>query len=255
MTDKKNHKKWELISPYVIAIVILIILWWLLALIINKPALPPPEKAFLEFYYQTVNQGLLFHGWVSFYRVAISLILAFSLGMPLGIFLGKNKKIDALISPMIYLTYPIPKVVFLPVLLVLLGYGDGSKIFLITLIVFYQILVTTRDAARGIDPEIVMSVKSLGAGSWHLYWHVYFLGCLPEILTALRIALGTAIAVLFIAEAYATQEGLGYFIMDAMGRINYARMFAGIIAMGMLGFILYLALDIVEKILCRWKNL
>ncbi|MEW6622699.1 MAG: ABC transporter permease [Bacillota bacterium] len=251
-SDKKLGIKQ--VSPYAVSAVMLIVLWWGLSLVINKPALPTPAAAFKEFYNQLYH-GLFFHAWVSFYRIGASLVLALLLGVPIGIILGRHKRLDSYIAPMIYLTYPIPKIVFLPVLLILLGYGDSSKIFLITLIVFYQIMVTTRDAARGIDPGYIMSVKSLGAGNGHLYWHVYFLGCLPEILTALRIALGTAIAVLFIAEAYATQEGLGYFIMDSMGRISYSRMFAGIIGMGLLGFILYLGLDFLEKILCRWKHL
>ena len=247
-------KNKNFVLSYILALIFIILGWWVLAIIVDRPALPTPNKALIEFYKQ-LSQGLLFHAWVSFYRIGVSLLLALILGIPLGIILGKHKKIDSLIAPMIYLTYPIPKIVFLPVLLILLGYGDVSKIFLITLIVFFQILVTTRDAARSIDTELIMSVNSLGAKNWHLYWHVYFLGCLPEILTALRIALGTAIAVLFIAEAYATQEGLGFFIMDSMGRFNYVRMFSGIIGMGLLGFILYLFINIFEKVCCKWKHL
>lgn len=241
-------------QSYVVAVGVVLILWWVFSVLINKPVLPTPGAALMEFYYQ-LQIGLAYHTWVSFYRISLSLLLALAIGIPLGILLGTHKSLDSYIAPMIYLTYPIPKIVFLPVLLILLGYGDSSKIFLITLIVFYQILVTTRDAARGIDPGLIMSVKSLGAGYWHLYFHVYFLGCLPEILTALRVALGTAIAVLFIAEAYATQEGLGYFIMDSMGRFNYSRMFAGIIGMALLGFFMYLVIDLIEKLLCRWKHL
>lgn len=249
--SSNNRNRW---LSYTAAIVFLILAWWLIAVLINKPALPPPVKAFAEFYNQ-IGQGLLFHAWVSLYRIVISLAIALVLGIPSGIILGQNQKIDSFIAPVVYLTYPIPKVVFLPVLIILMGYGDTSKVFLITLIVFYQVLVTTRDASRNIDPQLIMSVRSLGAVNRHLYWHVYFLGCLPEILTALRIALGTSIAVLFIAEAYATQEGLGFFIMDSLGRFDHTRMFAGIIAMGTLGFLLYILLDILEKVLCPWKFL
>ncbi|WP_084296056.1 ABC transporter permease [Desulfitibacter alkalitolerans] len=241
-------------QSYIIAVAVLLVIWWVVSVLINKPVLPTPGAALLEFYFQ-LQMGLVHHAWVSFYRIGVSLFLALVIGVPLGILLGTHKRLDSYIAPMVYLTYPIPKIVFLPVLLILLGYGDSSKIFLITLIVFYQILVTTRDAARGIDPGLIMSVKSLGAGYWHLYFHVYFLGCLPEILTALRVALGTAIAVLFIAEAYATQEGLGYFIMDSMGRFNYSRMFAGIIGMALLGFFMYIVIDLFEKVFCRWKHL
>jgi len=156
---------------------------------------------------------------------------------------------------MIYLTYPVPKVVLLPVFLIILGIGDVSKIVLITLIAFYLILVTTRDAAKNLERGYISSVQSLGAGSWDLYIHVFLPGCLPAILTSLRLGLGTAMAVLFLVETYATQEGIGFFIMDSMSRLNYEDMFAGIIGMGLMGFFLYLILDKVENLLCRWVKL
>ncbi len=248
--DKITRKlHWQL---YLTAVLTLLVFWWLISLLVNKPVLPPPVDALKELYVQ-LRMGLARHVWVSFYRISLSLVFALVLGIPAGILLGHHRGLDKYTAPMIYLTYPIPKIVFLPVLLVIMGYGDNSKIFLITLIVFYQILVTTRDATKNIDPGLVMSVKSLGARNWHLYFHVYFLGCLPEILTALRIALGTSIAVLFMAEAYATQEGLGYFIMDSMGMFNYSRMFAGIIGMGLLGLSIYLVIDVIESFLCKWR--
>ena len=251
---EKSINRIFLWKPYFISVAVLLILWWLVSGLINKPVLPPPGVALLEFFNQ-MQMGMAIHAWVSLYRIGVSLLFALIIGIPLGILLGTHKRLDSYIAPMIYITYPIPKIVFLPVLLILLGVGDSSKIFLISLIVFYQILVTTRDATRGIDPGLIMSVKSLGARNWHLYYHVYFLGCLPEIFTALRVALGTSIAVLFITEAYATQEGLGYFIMDSMGRFNYSRMFAGIIGMGLLGFLMYIMIDLFEKVFCKWKHL
>jgi taurine transport system permease protein len=228
--------------------------WWLLAWIIGHSALPVPHRAIVSFYRQ-LDQGLLVHVGVSLYRVLVSLALSLLLGVPLGLVLGRNRRLDSFLAPAIYLTFPIPKVVFMPVLFVLLGIGDLSKIVLITLIVFYQVLVTTRDAARHLEEEYVMSVQSLGAGTWELYAHVYFPGCLPEILTSLRLGLGTAMAVLFLTETYATRQGIGYFIMDSLSRMAYADMFAGILAMGLMGFFLYLIIDGLEKRVCLWKSL
>lgn len=230
----------------------LLFLWWILAVMINKPILPLPQNAFYAFVL-ALKGKLWVHIGVSFYRVITSIFLATIMAVPLGLFLGKNQEWDKKIAPSIYLTYPIPKVVFMPVLFVLLGIGNVSKIALITLIVFYQILVTTRDAAKNIEASYLISVKSLGAGSWELYRHVFFPACLPEIITALRIGLGTAMAVLFLAETYATQKGIGYFIMDAFSRMAYNEMFAGIMAMGSMGFVLYYLLDKSEDILCSWK--
>lgn len=156
---------------------------------------------------------------------------------------------------MIYLLYPLPKIVFLPVVMILLGLGDLSKIFLITLVVFFQILVTTRDAARNVSHAKILAVVSLGAGRLDIYRHVIWPAIIPEIFTALRIGSGTAIAVLFFAESFASSEGLGYYIMDAWTRSAYQEMFAGIIAMGLLGYLLYAGLDALDKKICPWKKL
>ena len=155
---------------------------------------------------------------------------------------------------MIFLTYPIPKVVFLPVLLVLLGLGSLSKIALIALIVFFQILVTARDAAKSVPEQSVLSVRSLGASRTDIYRHVVVPAALPDIFTALRIGTGTAVAVLFLAESIAGSNGIGYYIVDAWGRIDYPAMFAGIIGMALLGVVLYELLDALDAWATRWRR-
>lgn len=247
-------KRFEKTLPFFYGVIILLLFWWLLALWLDSPAVPPPGEA-MKSLGESLQGDLLNHLGVSLYRVLVSLILATVLAVPMGIFLGKNPKVDQQAAPLIYLTYPIPKVVLMPVFLILLGMGDTSKIVLITLITFYQILVTTRDGARNLEKGYVSSVKSLGATPWDLYLHVYFPACLPAILTSLRLGLGTALAVLFLAETYATQQGIGFFIMDSLSRMNYEEMFAGIIAMSLMGFVLYVLLDKAEKKFCAWKHL
>jgi len=237
----------------VITLVFLFVSWHLLALILQTPALPPPWDA-LKSLVAIFRSEIASHLGVSLYRVTVSLVIATVLAVPLGLFIGKNKAADRLSAPFIYLTYPIPKVVFLPIFLILLGIGNVSKIVLITLVVFYQILVTTRDAARNLAREYVLSVKSLRASEWEIYRHVYFPACLPAILTSMRLGLGTALAVLFLVETYATREGIGFFIMNSWSSLAYEKMFAGIIAMSLMGFALYLLLDFCEKVLCRWVN-
>lgn len=241
------------IRNILLSVIILLLGWQLLAWAVESPVLPPPLEA-LQALSKVYQKEIQRHLSVSLFRVMASLLIATLLAVPLGLFIGKNKKADVLSAPLIYLTYPVPKVVFLPIFLILLGMGNGSKILLIAFVVFYQILVTTRDAARNVTREYVLSVRSLGAGRWDLYRHVYFPACLPTILTSLRLGLGTAMAVLFLVETYATREGIGFYIMNAWSSLAYDKMFAGIIAMGMMGFVLYLILDGLEKILCRWVN-
>jgi len=236
------------------SIAFLLLGWELLAVMLASPALPRPLPAFITFV-REIPAGLWRHFLISSYRVVLSILLSLALALPCGMVLGREERFDRLAAPLVYLVYPVPKIVFLPVLMVLLGIGDISKIALITLVIFFQILVPVRDAARGINAGVINSVKSLGAGRWDIYKHVVWPAVLPEMLTALRVASGTAIAVLFFSETIVSQEGLGYYLLDAWSRYAYREMFAGIIAMGLLGFIIYMALDCLERKLCPWKFL
>ena len=158
--------------------------------------------------------------------------------------LGQSRVLDRLFSPVIYILYPIPKIVFLPVILLLLGIGNVSKIFIIFLILFFQILVVVRDEASALRPELIYSVRSLGAGRRALFRFVYLPATVPAALTALRVSVGTAIAVLFFAESFATTSGLGYYIIvESWGRLAYPEMYAGVVAMSLLGLLLYFVVD------------
>jgi ABC-type nitrate/sulfonate/bicarbonate transport system permease component len=237
---------------YVGAIVTLLAGWWMLALAVNSPALPGPLVALATF--AAGWGGIWPHILISAARVLAAMAIGTLLAVPLGLVLGRSPRADAVAAPLIFLTYPIPKVVFLPVFFVLLGIGSLPKIALIALIVFFQILVTARDAAKGVPEASVLSVRSLGASRLDVYRHVVVPAALPDIFTALRIGTGTAVAVLFLAETIAGSDGIGWYIGDAWGKIDYPAMFAGILGMGLLGVALYEALDAVEAWATRWRR-
>jgi ABC-type nitrate/sulfonate/bicarbonate transport system permease component len=248
---KNKYLKDDKLLVYSIAIIVFFLAWELLALLLRNPALPRPIPALVSFF-NVLSEGLWKHFLVSTYRVLISLFLGLALAVPLGLYIGRNAKLDKWISPQLYLLYPIPKIALLPVIFAIFNIGDLSKIILIVLIIFFQILVTTSDAATKISDSTILSVLSLGATPREIYFHVIIPGCLPEIITAVRISLGTAISVLFFAESFATFEGLGYFIFEAWSRVNYPEMFAGIIAISLQGFILFLLVDLFQRLICPW---
>jgi ABC-type nitrate/sulfonate/bicarbonate transport system permease component len=134
-----------------------------------------------------------------------------------------------------------------------LGIGNVSKVFIIALILFFQILVVVRDQASNLRPELIASVRSLGAGRRAIFRFVYLPASLPAVLTSLRVSIGTAIAVLFFAESFATSSGLGYYIIvETWGRLAYAQMYAGVLAMSLLGLSLYFVVDWLQRRLCPW---
>jgi len=169
--------------------------------------------------------------------------------------MGSVKRVDTILAPFIFLTYPIPKIVLLPVFLLLLGLGDASKIAMIALILGYQILVTTRDGVRSIHPKYYDSVRSLGGSWWDVLREVLLPAALPHGFTALRLGTGVAVAVLFFVESFATTRGLGYMIMDAWGAMDYLTMFTGILGMSLMGAALYEIANLLERRACQWMFL
>lgn len=238
------------------ALVALIVMWQALAMLLNQPILPTPMKVAGVFVHEIVKGDLWVNFLASTWRVIASMLISVALAAPAGLFLGQSQKLNQVISPFIYWLYPIPKVVLVPVVLLFFGIGDFAKIVIIFLILFFQILVLVRDQAAALRPELILSVRSLGAGRRALFRYVYLPASLPAILTALRQSIGTAVAVLYIAEMFATERGLGYYIfLQGSTLLNYPAMYAGIVAMSLLGMLLYFGVDWLERWLCPWMAL
>ncbi len=238
-----------------IALLALLLVWQLLAMALRQPILPSPVAVAQAFVREVTNGALPMHFLASLWRVIASLVLSIALAAPAGLVLGQSPALNRLFSPIIYLTYPIPKVVLVPVVLLFLGIGDMAKIVIIFLVLFFQIIVLVRDQAAGLRPELIQSVRSLGAGRRALFRYVYLPASLPAILTGVRQSIGTAVAVLYVAELFATQRGLGYYIyLEGSTLLDYPAMYAGIVAMSLLGAMLYVVTDFLEKKLCPWMG-
>jgi NitT/TauT family transport system permease protein len=237
-----------------LTVIVLLALWQLAAMALDEPILPTPVAVFQALVQETVSGDLPVHLLASLWRVLASTALAIACAVPAGLVLGQSRRLNSLFSPAIYLLYPIPKVVFVPIVLLFLGIGNLAKIVLIFMILFFQILVLVRDQAASIRPELIQSVRSLGAGRRALFRFVYWPASLPAILTALRQSVGTAVAVLYVAELFATQYGLGYYIYYTGSTLfNYPAMYAGIVALSLMGLGLYFGVDWLERRLCPWQ--
>jgi NitT/TauT family transport system permease protein len=237
-----------------LASLLILAVWQVAAWLIDRPILPAPLTVLFVFWRDLANGELLGHFLVSLWRVTAGTLLAILTAAPAGLALGQSKRANQLLSPIIYLLYPIPKVVFVPIILLFFGIGDAAKIVIIFLILFFQILVLVRDQAATLRPELIQSVRSLGAGRRALFRYVYLPASLPAILTALRQSVGTAVAVLYIAELFATNKGLGYYIyFEGSTLLDYPAMYAGVVAMSLLGLGMYFTVDRLERWLCPWQ--
>ncbi len=237
-----------------LATLALFVLWQISAMLLNEPILPTPLAALQALAEELLHGDLLAHFLASLWRVMASTVLAIATAAPAGLALGQSRRLNSLFSPLVYLLYPIPKVVLVPIVLLFFGLGDLPKIILIFMILFFQILVLVRDQAAAIRPELLQSVRSLGAGRRALFRFVYLPASLPAILTALRQSVGTAVAVLYIAELFATRLGLGYYIyLNSSTLFNYPAMYAGIVALSLMGLGLYFSVDWLERRLAPWQ--
>lgn len=233
-------------------LLLVLLLWQLISLWLNKPFLPSPVATATTFF-RLLKEDLLLHAGLSFLRVLAGLFVSAVTAIPLGLMLGRVEKLDCLLSPVIFFFYPIPKVAFLPLVLLAFGIGNSSSVFLIFLVLFFQIAISARDGIKTLPREYFQVMTSLQSSTWQLYCHLILPGSLPKIFTTLRVSLGTALAVLFFAETQAVGGyGIGYFIFDAMLRVQYKEMFAGICAIGLMGWLLFKLVDLGERYFCPW---
>lgn len=229
------------------------LIWALGALTMNTSALPGPLKVYSNMP-KVFSQGFLMHLGASFERVFWGLSIALIIGMSIGILMGMSHKFNQLLGPLVYLTYPVPKTALLPVVMILFGLGDGSKITLIVLITVFPLIVAVRDSVVGISKELYQPLKSLGASRYQMFVHVTLPAIMPELLTNMRLSVGTALSILFFAENYGTKFGIGYYIQDCWTRIDYVSMYGGILLLSLLGFAMFILLDAIEHIVCKWQK-
>ena len=230
------------------------VIWQGLSALVQKSFLPGPGAVTTAFVRLAAEGKLWRHTGASLSRIFWALFLSGIPAVILGLAAGRLPRLDNLISPFIYLLHPLPKAAFLPVIMLFFGIGEVSKVFLVGFIVFSQMLVAVRDAAKQVAGEYLDVVRSLGAGKAALLRHVIIPAGLPGFFTGFRVSLGTAVAVLFFAETFASESGLGYLIADAWTRIAYTEMYAAILALSILGLVLFVCTDLLEHILCPWQQ-
>lgn len=236
----------------VYALVMVLVLWQLLHLFTKNQVIPGPWESLAR----GASDGpvLLKHALYSLYRISLAVGISFLISVPLGIFCARNHYADALLTPLAYLFHPVPKVAFLPVLLVLFGLGNLSKIILLVFIIFFQMMLSVRDGIKQLPEEILQSMQAMRMPTGLMFKEVLLPASFSSALSALRIAIGISMAALFYGENIATSYGIGYYIMNSWVMADYPAMFAGIVVMSLLGGLLIWLVDGLESVLCPWKK-
>lgn len=248
-----KQKKWSRLVGGGGALLLFLVVWQVSAHLLNKSLLPSPVVVLARFPYLLEKQ-LFLHLEASLLRVFLGLFYALSLGLFSGLFIGRFPKGRAFFDSLIYLTYPIPKMALLPMVMLLGGLGNTSKVVMIFLIVYPQVTIAVRDAIRQIPPAYYTVYQTMQANRWQQLYQITLPATVPSLLSATRISLGTALSILFFTENYGTEYGMGYFIMDSWTRMDYPAMYGGILVLSGVGISLFLILDLIAWWACQWQR-
>ncbi|MFS0658410.1 ABC transporter permease [Niallia alba] len=239
-------------NQLIIGFISVSLFWYIVYFLLQSHTIPSPFLTVI--YMWNEKYMLLLHAGASLLRIIIALFISLLIGVPLGIILGKNKRINTLLSPFLYYIYPIPKVAFLPIFMILYGLGNQSKITLIIWIIVFQIILSVRDGVLQIPSSYYKVMQGFQAHIYQQLIYLIFPSVLPAIFTGIRISIGISLATLFFAENYATTYGIGYYIISAWTKMNYEEMFAGIVTLGCIGLLLFILLDKLESKVTPWNH-
>ena len=197
------------------------------------PSLSDVVRAWVEL----VKDGeLITNGLSSLYRAAAGLALSVAVGSVLGIFMAWWKPVNVLISPIVEIFYPLPKSALIPVTVIWLGFGDGSKILLIFLGCMLPITIGAFNGARSSEQALVWSARCMGASRLRTLWDVVLPSAMPELLNGIRTALALSFILLVSSELIVAQKGFGFLIGFLGANGNYDAMYAVVLTVAFLGF-------------------
>jgi NitT/TauT family transport system permease protein len=222
--------------------------------LVSQLALPPLSHVALAWVEMLKSGELIANGASSLWRAGTGLGLAIVVGAALGIAMAWWRPVNAALGPLVEMFYPMPKSALIPVTVLWLGFGDGSKILLIFLGCMLPVTLGAFNGARGSDQALVWSARSMGASRLRMLWDVVVPSALPEMLNGVRTALALAFILLVSAELIVAREGLGYLIGFLGANGTYDAMFAVVLTVAFLGFAADRAYQALMHRLLLWRE-
>lgn len=240
----------------VISFVFVLIMWYLITKLgwIKPLLLPSPYKVFNYFIESLQNNTLIENAGVSIYRIMMGFLLAVILGVPIGIFVGSFKFIEAIIRPICEFIRYMPVPAFVPLVMVWSGIGETAKIVIVFLGTFFQLVLMVADDAASVPDDLLNTSYTLGSKRWYTIRHILFPAMAPRLMETLRMTIGWAWTYLVVAELVASSSGLGYSIMKAQKFFQVEAIFTGILVIGIIGLITDRIFALLIKLLFPWNE-
>lgn len=187
-------------------------------------------------------------------RLGLGMLLGGIPALFLGLAMGISRPLRMAIDPLISATYPIPKSAILPLVLLIFGLDEMSKVVMVALGAFYPIVINTVLGVANIDKIYLDVGRNYRASRWQVFRTIALPGALPSIMAGIKLAIGMGLILIAIAEMVAAQDGIGYMIWNAWQILTVDTMYVGLLVIALLGFIFSMLLDEIESILIPWKR-
>lgn len=231
-----------------IGILLLLFIWQMIVYVgqYEEALLPKPLTVLQALQDLIINGALWIHLKASLFRFVIGYFMAAIPAILLGVILGRMEKLWSIVEPIIQLLRPISPVAWSPFIVLWFGIGDMPAIAIIFIAAFFPIILSTVNGIRHVDSHYLRIAENLEFDSFTLLRKVLFPAALPAIVNGLHIAVGTAWVFLVAGEMIGAQSGLGYLIVDARNMLDLDDVLAGIIVIGILGFLLNRLITLLE---------
>lgn len=209
--------------------------WTFAAQLTDEVFLVSPQVALNSLGQLFTEQALVTDIWASFKRITTALVLCFGIAIPLGIWLGRRPHLQDYFKSLTHFLRYIPAPTLLPLSILWFGVGEAAKVFIVFWGIFFPVLLAIRDAAQGVDKDLLLAAQALGYKARQELLHVTFRSIAPSILSTLRIAWAEAWIYLLIAEMIAADNGIGKSLIVAQRFLRVDQIFALLILLALLG--------------------
>jgi ABC-type nitrate/sulfonate/bicarbonate transport system permease component len=238
----------------ILFIVVLLVLWEIAAdLEIFPPMSFPRMSAILSTWWQLALSGELFGQLLpSLWRMFAGYFIGAAIGVGLGLLMGYISFFYNLLEPITEFLRPIPSPAYLPIVILFLGIDDEMKIFMIAFASLFPVLLNTYSGVRSVDPILLQTARTFGVSGRKLLTQIVLPASSPYIFTGMRVSLAVALIVMVISEMVAASSGIGYFILSAERGFQIRAMFAGVLTLAVLGYILNRLFLLIENRALAW---
>jgi NitT/TauT family transport system permease protein len=238
------------LSPLALLVLWETLSWWKL---VDARFFPRPSLVAMELIQMVRSGELLVHVAATVERIGIAFLFGAAAGVAVGLAMGLDRWVRAIVFPIVAAIYPLPKVAIFPLILIIFGLGETSKIVTVGIAVFFQVLFPTMVGVSSI-PRIYLDVgKNFGARGLDVYLKIALPGALPSILSGFRVALGVALIVIVSVEFVGADSGIGYLIWNSWQLFDVNRMFVGLMTAALLGYFASVILEELERRLVPWR--